>query len=96
MAVMLKHVPTGHVYPFHAELAKRKDIVQIDHRGDEIIAPAPPEPEYKPKPAPKPKAAKVRKTAPPVESKAYIPPPKPVEVPKALDDMLASFGGMDE
>jgi len=31
----LKHTTTGDIYPFNADLAKRSDMVQCNHLGDE-------------------------------------------------------------
>lgn len=31
----LKHTTTGDIYPFNADLAKRDDMVQCNHLGDE-------------------------------------------------------------
>jgi len=44
---MLRHTPTGDIYPFNPDLASRPDMEQLDQFGAPTIEPAPEEPPTK-------------------------------------------------
>lgn len=89
MATMLKHVPSGEMYPFNENLARRSDMEQVltvDPQFAEQTAAEVPKPKAKRKPRAK---AKPKEEAPaPVE-------PDPVQAEVADDTDFDDFDSLD-
>lgn len=85
MAAYLKHVPSGDIYPYHELLARDKEFVSCDARGNVPPAQPPAEPSRaKLKPVPKPEPIPEPLPEPVAE-------PVPEAVPEIAIDLSNEF-----
>jgi hypothetical protein len=68
MTTMLRHTPTGELYPYNADLARRDDMVAYTPPPEGAVE----TPVEKPKPKAKPKVVKQAKKAPEPEPEVNL------------------------